>query len=501
MNFPTFDHTYGALTLFYDSISAGEKESSDMRDNLNDIFPAGQLLYKKAVDLPNAETIIEDIREENDNLAVDLPESGRFVFSWYLDLSQLTEEWLTAFFENARRFGELQPPNSPTDQHNVLCFRYRIHTISREEQERIYPLLTRIAQDTSISKEIFLLHATALQKFDRQERGIAQYLFLISRLNNGEIFSTIAGNQSQLRVITYSDFYEDRVKRCDEEISRIDTYLNTPADPKLEGLIGDARDLVHEASNKYQNVLRSFRMRESLFPVNVEDFVLEGSLFSKSYHSAISRDDPRLMKARQRYMKAHEDQILQNFHAEKITEEIENEQAFHDPDITALKTFLDDDGTQLQLLSFQNGGNVSEEEIAFRKRASGEILDAISKCSVLRSQDAKRTKYESRRKHFQKEKREAGIFTSLQDCCNRIGQKTQFGGLQGRLGMQLYENVLINPRCASELINQTIELRDINTEPRISIDIEPEEIALTRIFGLLDLGREDSVETLYKVLV
>lgn len=501
MNFPTFDHTYGALTLFYDGISAKDKDNSDMQENLSAIFPEGQHLYKKAENLPDAETAIEDIRKANDNFLIDLPESGRFIFAWYLDLSRLTEEWVDSFFESAKRFSELQPPNSPTDQHYILCFRYRIHTISREDQERIYPLLVRIAEDTSISREIILLHATALQKFDRQERGIVQYLFLISRLNNGEIFSTIAGNQTQLRVVSYNDFYEDRVRRCDTEIAKIETYLNTPADPGLKEFLSIGQDLVHDATNKYQNALRSFRMREGLFPVSVEDFEQEGSFFNRGYSSTISKNDPRLLKARRHYMKAYEDHILNDFHVEKIIQEIENEETFHDPDVTTLKDFLTDENAQTQLFSFQSGRNSSEEEISFRKKAAEKILDGINNCSVLKTQETKRAKYEARRKRYQKEKREAGIFTSLQDCCNRIGQKTSFQGLQGRLGMKLYESVLVNPRCAAQLMDQTIKLKDIQTQPRISTDIEPEEIALTRVFGLLDLGEEDSVETLYKVLV
>lgn len=484
------DSTYGALTILYDELSEEDTEPSCMQDFLSDSFPEDQYLYRNVKTVPDENELIADLRESNDNLDIRFPVAMRFVFCYYLELKNLTEEKVNEFFRRADAFSALQPAGTPTDQHYVICFRYQVHMLSAEEKNRVCPLLIRLmTKDPIVSREIYLFPAKALQTFESQEKGLARLLYQESRMNR-----KLAGKE-WLKTITYDDFYADRVKRCNAELALIASYLNDEADPDLKALKAKADEIYKEARNDYRASLRNFRARMSLFPVNVEDF--EGGLF-KTSRSTIGFRDRRLQKARANYMEEREKQILRKIHMEALTDVVKD---YHDPDLGALSDFLGSDDGKRTFLSSDITQSADEEgEQRFRNDVTEMFWQELKKILEGKNRERIREEKIARQKRFQKERLKAGVYQSLADCCRNIEQRTQFKGLQGILGQIEAQQVWVSPACAAAITAHKLPAIQNLPDPVTVPEIAPQQIVVFRVYELLNLTQESAAAKLSSLL-
>lgn len=484
------DSTYGALTILYDELSEADTEPSCMQDFLSDSFPEDQYLYRNVKTVPDEKELIADLRESNDNLDISFPVAMRFVFCYYLELKNLTEEKVNEFFRRADAFRALQPVGMTADQHYVICFRYQVHTLSAEEKNRVCPLLIRLMiEDPIVSREVYLFPAMALQTFESQEKGLARLLYQESRMNR-----QLAGG-SWLKTITYDDFYADRVKRCKAELDLIASYLNDKADSDLTALKAKADEIYKEARNDYRASLGKFRARMSLFPVNVEDF--EGGLF-KTFRSTIGFRDGRLQKARANYMEEREKQILRKINTEALADVVRD---YHDPDLGALSDFLgSDDGKQTFLTSEFTLGADEEEESRFRNDVTEMFWQELKRSLEGKNREKIREEKIARQKRFQKERQKAGVYQSLENCCRNIEKRTRFGGLQGILGQIAAQQVWVSPACAAAIAACSLPAIQDLPDPVTVPEIAPQQIVVFRVYELLDLTQESAAENLSSLL-
>ena len=482
---------FGALTVFFDELSEDDTEPSRMQDFLSDAIPEDQYMYRAVKTVPDEKKLIDDIKESNDNLDIIYPAPMCFVFCYYLDLKDLTDEKVSEFFRRADAFGALQPD---AGQHYVICFRYKADSLGKEERDRVCPLLVRLmTKDPVVSREIYLFYATALQHFESQEKGLARCLYQESR-TAGFPVNGVWG--SWLKTITYDEFYENRVAKCDAELARIQSYLEDAADPDLKTLKAKANAIYREAHEGYRASLRKFRARESLFPVNVEDF--ERGLF-KAYPK-IDFHDGQLQKARVRYQEEREQQFLRKVNVKELMNVME---AYHDPDLEALSDFLQADNAKDSFLSSDGTSEVDKEaELRFRNGVAKILWQKLE--DFLKSKNREKIKGDklARQKRLKKEKAKAGVYKNLAECCNEIEARTKFVGIHGKLGEIVAERVWVSPGCAAALAAGKLpKVKNLPApEPEALPDIAPPEIAVLRVYGLLGLKAEDAVGNLSAIL-
>ena len=129
------------------------------------------MLYLEENSLPGSDKLLSTIKDSLKNYEIIMPvnRSNEFVFAYYIELKDLTDEWIADFCKCARDFQRKMPINIPEQQHHVVYFRFTVAGLEPEEFREKARLVNKlISEDTDISKEVFMLRSMELESFEKQ---------------------------------------------------------------------------------------------------------------------------------------------------------------------------------------------------------------------------------------------------------------------------------------------------------------------------------------------
>ena len=490
-----FNSSQGALTVFYDLIGEKEREPSSIVTYMEKVFPSQEYIYREVNDVPEYDEVIDDILTRRDNMDIILPASNRMIFCYYIDLADLTKDFIDRYYKMALELRSKQPPNNLTDQHHMVCFRFKVagmeKIVIREKADLLIDLVNR---DLSVSKEVFMLRTTALQRFENQENGLVESLFIQSRQNNTQY---INARNNALRMVVYEDYYENRNARCNEGIQKIDEWFNNPSDPNLDRLKDAVKEEVLKALSELRVITRSFGRFSTLYPVHVDDFEPVKTLFFVTgYTSKIGRNHPILVERRNRMIEDKQEALRKGVNMTKIMEVVKD---YHYPDLKKLSEEDTDLISSLvsDVLLDQRQKQPEEEKLAGEIITS--IMEKIRDDKLVRKlddpEDGIAIKKTRAKKLLQKERLSAGIYRNLDECLENIDEHARPNLINGIFGAASYKIAMINDNCYAKIQGDYNGIEGFDEAYNYD-GIEPCEIAVTKVYDMVSLSGENAINRL-----
>lgn len=500
VNTNNFNDRYGALTIFYDQISETAKEASQMEMYLNDIFRSEEYMYRKTDAIPDCEGMLDDINESMDS-AIDsimMPASNHIVICYYVDAKDIDDAWIDQFYARAKELKKQLPIQNLMDQHHMIVFRHQIASLDDNEKTQLYHCLTRLMmEDEYISKQIYMLRKNVLGKYELQERGIVQLLFLLTRAINNNIVNAINVSGNCLRMVTYDDFYANKAKTCQKAIDEIDNWLTVEADPGFNKMIDLVNTIISEGIADRRVKIRGLRGKSSLYPVRVTEFYKSGFLGLGGYKCDIGPNHPLIAEQRKEFVQHMDKKIMERAKTEELQKLIEEEYRYQDH--KSLKEMIDEEKLYTTLLAgTQASASNNAEEEEFIKLMTEHLAGEISELQGDNIEDQK-LQMEKRKVQRMREMNKASRYDTMGDCFNLIDEKTNLEVINGEFGAKQFTHVMIAGDAVSAIKSQGKEIRGINMADIYS-DIKPNEIEVTKMFTICDLGREDAEEHLALII-
>ena len=503
----SFNSEQGALTIFYDQINKDAEEPSSIGMFMEKVFPPQQFIYEQRDKLPDCNTMVKDIMERRDRMDIILPASKRMTFCYYIDLKDLTKEWIDEYYQRAEELRLKQPINNTTDQHHVVCFRTKVADLDPDTVKKQSTLLIDLAtRNKEISKEVFMLRAPAMEKFDAQENGLVECLYLQSREANTMYINAMYLTTAPLRTVTYEDYYEDRMTTCNKHVEEIDKWLGTYDDPNLEKLKEAVKTTSLKSLADYHSITNGFGRMSALYPVSKDDFVPKKFLFffTIGYTLKFNRNQHPMLKAQKEKMVAdRREELIENVDVSTIMKEVV--EAYHYPDLK----LLSEENPQFtkavanEILVNLNQDQGSGEGKEFINGIIESIMKKIRETDLLKTFDDPEKGLhgikEREKRRYQKEMLSAGAYDSLDECFTSIDEKTGPVGIKGVFGQLSYKIALVNDRCNEELKRNQRGI--IGFSDAYNYDgIEPCEIVVTKIYSMLDMENADAENMLIEML-
>lgn len=498
-----FNSKQGALTVFYDLIRKDAQEPSSIRTYMEKVFPSQEYIYKQVDKAPDYNTMMKDILDRRDEMDIIIPAGNKMVFCFYLDIGDLTREWLDQFYLRAQELRRKQPVEQIQDQHHVICFRFKVAELAPEVIREKAELLSDFGKNRSISKEIFMFRTTALERFDKQEQGMVECLFLQTRVESNREYVTMRNNSPDaLRMVVYEDYYENRATKCAAGIEEIDRWLKTSADPEFTLLKDSIKEVSINALSELRVITRNFNRVTSLYPVNEEDFEPVKTLFFiTGYTSRIGRNHPILVEQRQKRIDDKKESLIEGVDDRKIIDVINK---YHYPDLENLSSVGEEFANKLVSEILMDQRQKLPEEEDFAKQIVNYVMNKISRLDLLNNlNDAEngiKAKKERARKLLQKESLTAGIYRNLDECLENIDDHARAYVINGMISTPSYKCALVNDNCYERLqgaYGGIIVGFDITYNYS---DIEPCEVVVVKVCNILDLGLADAEKQLLRVL-
>ncbi len=485
-----FDAQQGALTIFYDQTEA----ENSLQVYMKRVFPLQQYVYKKTQQLPDGKGLIQNIQQVLESYEVILPPQNRFVFCYYIDLKDLTDEWVDAYFERAETLKKAQPVTSMMDQHHVVCLRYKVNSIESEEEKQavIRRIIRLYTENDSISKQIFYLRTTAFQSFDAQENGLINALFLLSRADRGIVASQLGNYHDRLRMLEYADFYEGRTANCDREIDAIMDWLQNPNDAELSRAAELGNQILASAVRSFYDRSRNFNRLLTLYPASEDDF--EGNKLM-GFH-LVQKNDQVIEECKRRFMQGKKDEVLQNVSFEELEQLIQDEYHYEDRRKLSELVASGQMKTKLKAGFGDNQKALPPETGELEDAVREKILDVMKRNTE--HVEEERAARELELKQLRKE-RQSSSYQTLEQCFLQIDTDTRQKPINGQFGDLSYSFAFVNNTCMHRLTMQNEEIKGI---PSVHIysGIDPNEVVLLKEYLMVKLTAEDAEERLAQII-
>lgn len=498
-----FNSNQGALTVVYDLIGKESKEPSSIVTYMEKVFPSQEYIYKQVDEVPDCDTMIEEILNRKENMDIILPANNRMVFCYYIDLEDLTKEWIDLYYRRADELRLKQPVSNLTDQHHIVCFRFKVAVMGKEEIQNKAALLVDLAtRDLTVSKELFMLRTTALERFENQENGLVETLYLQSRVNNTDYINAMYVGNNALRMVVYEDYYENRNAKCIEGINEIDEWLKTPIDPDFTRLKDNIKEVVIKALSDLRSITRNFGRIATLYPVNKEDFEPVKTLFFVTgYTSKIGRNHPILVEQRKKMIDGKREAIKGGIDVAKIMGVIED---YHYPDLKKLSVKNTDFAQSIISDVLVDQKQKLPEEVDFASEIIDSIMEKVRSTSLITKiddpEEGIRSKKERSRKRLQKEKLSAGIYKDLDECLAKIDGHAKPNLINGIFGAPSYKIALVNDDCYARIQSDYNGIYGFSSAYNYA-GIDPCEIVVTKVYNMADLSGTSAVDNLLRILV
>ncbi|MDO4322287.1 MAG: hypothetical protein Q4C61_07140 [Lachnospiraceae bacterium] len=478
-----------ALVVFIDNqIRRQENTASEWMEKL---FDSQQYLYLRENDM-TGEELFKRIREEIYECNVILPDSQRMVFCYYLELRDLTQEWVDCFFERARELQRLLSIDNMFTHHHMICLSYENVNPLAEEKSRIIGLLQQLAQSgPSISHVIYMLHVTGFETLDSQEHGMVQLLHLVSRRDYFRVAKPM-GNKTYLKMLCYADYYEDRAAACQQRIKELSGWLTQENDPELSRLLGTVKLSLNAPVQELRKAISAFRRRIPLYPISVTDF--QGNPIT-GYRSRISDNNPIIQQRKEEYISDIKKALAERADLSNARNILEEE--FHYPDFCHLESLMEQGLLEQNVLGGIDNRDNNPDIDSLARAVCGRVRCMAG--SLIAVLEEKKEAVEKERRSNQRELKLAGKYRDLSNCFSRIEGDTGFSPIAGYFPENVERVVLISGKCFNDWLHQQYEIAGVTQAYRYP-EIEPYEIVVLKEGDLLNLAEEDAKEKLERIL-
>ena len=497
-----FNDNQGALLIFNNMV---EGDSSVM-PYLESIFPLQEYVYTKEKGLPEFSKMFSNLRGKIDSCDAILPvDNENLIFAYYIELKDLTDEWINSFFDCAHEFQRKMPHEYPEQQRHLIYLRYTIAELDPEDCKEKANLINKLIREgNDISKEVFMLWRNALGSFDVQEKGLTFGLYLFTRANN----YGYSIEYNQLKMISYEDYYEDRAAKCNKRIAEIDSWLSRSMDPELDSLSGRITTIVNESLGNVAHSMQSMERTQSLYPVNVDDFEEEKAFifFVRHYRSTISENDPIVIEQRKDAIKRSKEQILKRLNIKSIDKLFEEEYGY--PDLKKIRDKLmnsyqkEEFSEELKDSILKQSTQRIPQKESFISDLIDSILDKISENNFIKNlEDGGRSIKESRireKNMKKKESRDAGVYADLSNCFVNINSHSKLGLVNTVEPSEIYKIAIVNGTCVNALRNTGAGIGGFDRAYSYSSEYE---IRVLKYFKIIDFVRENGEEKLKTILI
>lgn len=420
----TISQAYDALLVIFDS-----HEEQTLKQKLKKIFNENQMIYYFD-DRRSGVELSLDIQDKIKNGEIILPESQRIVFCYDIDLVSLDESWMEDYKNRMRDFYNNFTATDASQHYYVTLLRHEAQQMEDEEKEKVVKILNCFYSDlnTFVSNHVeFLMYHNMLENLEKQELGIAQYLYLLTLDEYRRIYEH-SKYKGKICLVSY-DYYESRnVTRLNEQIKKTEKWLNKQGDSELNNFWNlTGNELISDIVSKYVNGIDMITQKTGMYPVSVKDYRKEGGFcgLGGTYKRNSNAGRAELKQATCEYRKNYLKQIEQSNIKQEWHNKLDEQFAYADylvlkrewKDCNAgmdrLRGYIDRFATQIEEQSTQQD---------FQDLFAMWISDYVEK--RLSEIDSERQK---KKEQLNKLKQKAKMnFANLEDCLGHIEEKTKF---------------------------------------------------------------------------
>lgn len=493
-----------ALTVFMDYHNKEEK--NELHEIVKDFFNKQmQIIYLCGDDCSKSGAdLYQFIRQKVQRYDATLPASNRFVFCHYLRLNDLTEEWITSWQERVQEFQNRLTVTDAFKQYHVVCLSYESseHPLGNAKEE-IAVLVKKLTTELlDIAHVTYLLYTNGFETLTRQDQGIVQFLYLVSRDGTSSTLLPMQ-NRTRLKMLNYSDYSEKMAEDCTRKIAELERWMTEEVDPGLLDFMDTVRTPLQNDSRELVDAEMDFDSRVDIYPVHVDDFVKTGFLPNSPRTSSIGADHEIIQKRKKEYFGNLLDKMVSGFDVRSLEEKVQKKLYYKD--LQSLNEIMQIPAWEEGSLEDRMRASVLSREEGRAKKSIEQLIDAI--CDKVRrklreplaSTEKMRQEKQTEMQRTQKKLDVAGRFSDIHACFHSIASETAFKPISG-LSPEFQKTMcLIGSECYGKWYSENYTIADV-AYAHYCVDNDPTDITLFKTGDLLELNSDDAVQNLMRIL-
>ena len=505
MEIQTLKDSQGAMVIFCDMVN---DDSSIVSTCLDRCFSSQEYMYTQKNKFPAFNELIGEIKKNLDNYDLIRPSDkykNNMVFAYYVELKDLTEDWIKDFFECAHEFQKKVDYEYPEQQRHFIYIRFTAAGLEPEVFKAKAEFVKKLINEgRDISKEVFILRRNILDSFGDQEKGLSLGLFLQSRRDN----FGYQINYNYLMMVSYEDYSDQRAAKCREKIEKIEKWLKESKDDELADLSNEIKAAVNSSLKELARCIQLSDLTLSLYPVNKEDFEEERFLFwVRHYRSTISKNNPILIELKKDAVSKSEKKILDKVDCKSIKRLLEEQYYYND--LKKVRDILIDpskreeyfETLKEQILKQATQRIPGKED--FVAKLINAVLDRINENEYIKNLDKGEKSIHIRNIRsmnlYNIESREAETYKNLTDCFDKIDAHANLPMINNAVTpAETFKIAIINNACVGILRTGANEISGFEIAYSYQNDYE---VTIMKNFMIVDMEKDNCDQTLMEILV
>lgn len=279
------DQTNDALIVLFDY-----QENGILKEKLKSIIFGNHFVYYKMnrYDDRDGNTFCDDITSKF-NREVMFPRSGRIIFCYDINMSNLSEEWIMRYRERMYSFYRNFAAAHAGVHYHITLLRSRANeNINREKIIDAWNLFYSDINAFHAKHLEFLLYRNIAETFDMQEEGIAHFLQLMATKDYSRIFD-LARYNGKVNLIGYKKFSSKNMQVLLRKQQELNDWLTKVNDSGLNQFWASVnQNLLEAIIAPYLKQVGVIREQRKMYPVPISAYRREsffGSYVRKSYKS------------------------------------------------------------------------------------------------------------------------------------------------------------------------------------------------------------------------
>lgn len=370
----------------------------------------------------NAKDLYDNLKQRIKNGESIPPKKDRMVFCHYLNLIDLNNEWVDRFFKQAKKMHEFVPYDNLSDQYHLICFRLKAKEIPDEKVDDYTQLLMKLGMEQSdVARQIYIIREQGLadNQIRKQEYGIAHMFHMCSRAGHNLLQPIRPTVECTIHLISYTDYYEDQQRECNEQLKKVEHWLTNKTDPRQNKIKKAILEICTTMNEKLRCKERELVEKSSVYPVRITEYI--GNCFT-GYKRNEGFINQRLSSLQKGELGNEIKEIEEATDFSPVLNTI-NDYCY--PDLVSLQKSIELGTIKAELKKDDSFRNIEEVIEAAYNRFLKEIANGLDNLSE------QKTDKENDKKQLIVLLNEAGLFNSLEDCFKRINNETRTGSFKG----------------------------------------------------------------------
>lgn len=489
-----FNEQQDALVIFLNYQSDKRKEivESYLKDCFEDFSTEYLLLdcLDKEYCSITGKELFQLIHQKVDQLEINLPDSQRLIFCSYMPLEELDEEQYRNINDRVKDLAKLLPGVS---QQHIFCFSYENIKPLEQKKEEIIRNLQNFGKEfpMGISYSEYLLYAAGFEALDMQEHGLARLLHVLSRKDYLNAVKPTYG-ANYLKMLRYTDYYEDRAGFCQREIDKIKAWNQQEKDPDRNQFYVKTRAAIHPVLEEFRRRKNSFEDNIQLYPASISEYRRH---FFFWHVREVTTDHPMIQKQKKQFVRDIEKEMLQDPDIDELEKYVRNELYYEDG--CALKEELKSGAFVKRILDRSESAETDEETKIFSVHLLTQISEKL--LESLKDLEERKINLHKKQQKYRRELKEAGRYSNLSHCFQNINTDTRFSHMSGYFPQISDVITLIGGECYDNWLHMHYDIAGIANAYRY-FSIYPCEIVLMKLGNLVNLNKDSAEEMLNKIL-